>query len=293
MTDFVIYTDSGSDLSQAMAQDLGVELLCQSYRLDDVETRKPFHTEEELSVFYARLRAGGVSVTSQINPEDFTTAFTPVLESGRDILCIPMSSCISGTYNSAVLAQAELRERFPDRKVEVVDSISACLGQGLLVYLTAQFAKEGHSLEETTAFVEETKMRINHVFTVDDLNFLKRGGRLSGSSALLGSLLHIKPVMYINDEGRLLVRDKVPMRRRAIRAMADAIKQRGIDVENQKVFIAHADAEADCDAVIAGIRAHFPNVDIVKGPLGPVIGSHSGPGTLALFFLGKSREAAV
>ncbi|MCL2433835.1 MAG: DegV family protein [Clostridia bacterium] len=293
MADFAIFTDLGADLSETMARELGVEVLAQAFRLDDVEIRKPFHTEEECAAFFGKLRAGSMSVTSQINPEDFIEAFTPVLESGRDVLCMPMSSGISGTYNSAVNAQTELRERFPERQIEVVDTLSACLGQGLLIYLTSRFAKEGHTLEETAAFANETKMRVNHIFTVDDLNFLKRGGRLSGSSALLGSLLHIKPVMYANNEGKLIVRDKVAMRRRAIRAMADSIKQRGIDVENQTVFIAHADASDDCDAVIAGIRGHFPDVEIIKGPLGPVIGSHSGPGTLALFFLGKDREAAV
>jgi len=286
-----LLTDSGSDLPQDVTERCGITILPMAYNVNGVEYERATQSDEQISDFYNQMRGGALSVTSQINPDGFLAAFIPLIEEGREILYIGLSSGLSGTVNSANMALCQLAESHPDAKIRVVDSLCASMGLGMLVYLTAQKLDEGCTLDEAAEYAEETKLCMNHIFTVDDLMFLKRGGRLSGASALLGTLLHIKPVMYVDNEGHLLVREKVSMRKRAIRALADAMKARA--TQSDTVFVSHGDASQDCDAVMEACREYFPDIKtFIKGQVGPVIGSHSGPGTLALFFLGRNREDA-
>ena len=212
-----------------------------------------------------------------------------ILQSGKDILCIAFSSALSTTYQSAVIAAEELQSEFPDAQIRVVDSLCASLGQGLLVYLCAREKEAGKTLEEVHAFAEETKGRVCHWFTVDDLNHLKRGGRISAATALFGTMLAIKPVMHVDDEGRLIPVGKARGRKASLMALVDHMEETAIDPKNQTVFISHGDCVEDARFVADEVRRRFGTEDIRINYVGPVIGNHSGPGTLALFFLGSKR----
>jgi len=292
MNNYVILTDSGCDLPGDLARELGLEIVSITHQLRGETHNGAWMSEADIKDFYAALRAGEMAVTAQANPDAFDQALRPLLEQGKSVIAITLSGAISGTVNSARLAAEDLNGQYGQAKVAVIDSLCASLGQGMLVWLVAQEKARGASFDEAVAYAEDAKLRINHIFTVDDLGFLKRGGRVSGASALLGSLLHIKPVMYVDNQGRLLVRDKVPMRKRAIRELAQAMANRGIDADSQTVFISHGDASEEADMVIAACRETFPNIKVVKWYVGPSIGAHSGPGTLALFFLGRNRDDA-
>ena len=216
----------------------------------------------------------------------------PVLESGRDILCLSFSSALSTTYQSAVIAAEELREAFPEAKVHVVDSLCASLGQGLLVYLCAREKAAGRSLTGLRDYAEATKGHICHWFTVDDLNHLKRGGRVSAATALLGTMLSIKPVLHVDNEGRLIPVSKVRGRKASLKALVDKMEETAVDaLGKQTVFISHGDCEGDALLVADEITRRFGNRDIHLNYVGPVIGNHSGPGTMALFlfFVGSKR----
>ena len=213
----------------------------------------------------------------------------PVLESGRDILCLCFSSALSTTYQSAVIAAGELKESFPERTVYVVDSLCASMGQGLLVWLCAQEKERGKTLEELRDFAEETKGRVCHWFTVDDLNHLKRGGRVSAAAALFGTMLSVKPVLHVDDQGRLIPMEKCRGRRASLLALVGRMEKTAIDPANQTVFISHGDCRADVDFVAEEIRRRFGTKDIRVSYVGPVIGSHTGAGVVALFFLGTER----
>jgi len=292
MSAYVIFADPGCDLMPEQAKAMNLTMTPMPYRFGDQEFNAAFHTEEEIKTVYARIRLGDVAETSQINPEVFIETFSPTLEAGQDVLCLTLSSGISGTYNSACAAAATLAERYPERTIQVVDSLCASGGFALLCDRVCAYAK-AHTLAETVRFAETTRLTVNHCFTVDDLKYLKRSGRLSGLSASLGTLLHIKPVLYVNDEGRLLVREKVPMRKRALRALADAVSDRILHPEGQQLYLTHADCLEEAQMVVDVIKARLPGIaGITVGHIGPIIGAHSGPGTLAVFFLGRNREDA-
>ena len=212
-----------------------------------------------------------------------------ILDSGRDVLYLAFSSALSTTYQSAVIAADDLREAYPDRKIYVVDSLSASLGQGLLVYLCVQEKRKGRTVDEVHAFAEETKGKVCHWFTVDDLNHLKRGGRVSAAAALFGTMLSIKPVLHVDDTGHLVPVSKARGRKASLLALVDRMAESAIDPAEQTVFISHGDCEADAEFVAEEVRRRFGVRDVHINYVGPVIGNHSGPGTLALFFLGSHR----
>ena len=290
MRDFILMTDSCCDMTAQMADELGLVVLPLSLQMgDDVYRNWLDGREIGFEEFYARIRAGTTATTSAVSVGDFSGKMREILVQGKDILCINFSSALSTTYQSATIAASDLRSEFPEAKIFVVDSLCASLGQGLLLYLCAQERAKGHSIGAVRAFAEATKGNIGHWFTVDDLNHLKRGGRISAATALFGTMLAIRPVMHVDDGGHLTPVSKARGRRASLLALVDHMKETALDPANTPVFISHGDCEGDALLVADEITRRFGNRDIHLNFVGPVIGNHSGPGTLALFFLGSKR----
>ena len=242
MRDFVLMTDSCCDMAPQMAEELGLIVLPLSLELGGATYHNYLDGREiGFSDFYSRIRSGETATTSAISVGTFEEAMRPVLESGRDILCLSFSSALSTTYQSAVIAAGEMREAFPEAKVHVVDTLCASLGQGLLVYLCALQKQAGKSLEELRDYAENTKGRICHWFTVDDLNHLKRGGRVSAATALFGTMLSIKPVLHVDDQGRLIPVSKARGRRASLLALVDRMEETAVEPGKQTIFISHGD----------------------------------------------------
>ncbi|NCB74685.1 MAG: DegV family protein [Clostridia bacterium] len=290
MSDFKIITDSTSDLPSGLVEELELHVIPMLFTVDGKDyLNTPDERQLSSHDFYELLRAGKNSTTTQINLEVFKEEMRPYLEKGLDVLYLGFSSGLSSTFNSARLAAAELTEEFPDRKIIIVDTLAASMGEGLLVYLAAMKKKQGMSLEETAAFVEDNKLHLAHWFTVDDLNHLKRGGRVSGAAALIGTMLNIKPVLHVDDEGHLIPVDKVRGRRNSLAELVSHMEKTAISPAEQTVFISHGDAPEDAQYVEKLVRERFGVKTVYINPIGPVIGTHSGPGTVALFFLASKR----
>ena len=290
MSEYVLFTDSNTDLPADLVQQLDLSVIPMLFEMDGKSYYNyPDNHEMDPKEFYAALRGGKVCTTSQVSPSRFEEIFSPVLESGRDILYLCFSSGLSGTYNTSRLAVEELREKFPDRKIRTVDTLAASMGQGLLVYLAAKKRQEGMGLDELGDWVEENRLKLCHWFTVDDLMFLKRGGRVSGAAAVMGTMLGIKPVLHVDDEGHLIPMEKVRGRRASLDALVKHMQATAIRPAEQTVFISHGDCQADCDYVAQQLREKLGVKEIVTSYIGPVIGAHSGPGTVALFFVGEKR----
>ena len=292
MSDYVLLTDSSADLTAELVAELGVEVLPLSFHMGDKTYRNwPDNREIDPKDFYRRLRAGETATTSAVNVSDYTEAVEPLVQAGRDVLIIAFSSGLSATCHSAQIAAQELSERYPDRKIWVVDSLCASLGQGLLVWYAARMKAEGKSMEEVRDWLEENKLHLCHWFTVDDLHFLKRGGRISPATAVVGTMLSIKPVMHVDDEGRLIKVGTARGRNASLKALVDHMEETAIDPSAQTVFISHGDCLEDVNKVVEDVKRRFgiPAERFVINNVGPVIGAHSGPGTVALFFLGSKR----
>ncbi|WP_298020331.1 DegV family protein [uncultured Dysosmobacter sp.] len=290
MRDFVIFTDSCCDMTAQMAEELGLVVLPLSLEMGGRTYRNWLDGRDiAFADFYARIRSGETATTSAANVSQFDEAMRKVLAAGKDILCINFSSALSTTYQSAAIAADELRNEFPEAKIFVVDSLCASLGQGLLVYLCAQEQRKGRTIEEVRDFAESTKGKVCHWFTVDDLNHLKRGGRINAATALFGTMLSIKPVMHVDDGGHLTPVGKARGRRASLLALVDHMEQTAIDPQHQTIFISHGDCAEDARFVAEEITRRFGITDIHINYVGPVIGNHSGPGTMALFFLGEPR----
>lgn len=290
MSEYVLFTDSTADLSAELVQQLELSVIPLQFEIDGASYYNyPDNHEMGTKEFYAALRGGKVCTTSQISPSQFSGAFSPVLESGRDILYLCFSSGLSGTYNASRLAVEELREKYPGRTIRTVDTLSASMGQGLLVYLAAKKRQEGMGLSELADWVEENRLKLCHWFTVDDLMFLKRGGRVSGAAAVMGTMLGIKPVLHVDDEGHLIPMEKVRGRRASLDALVKHMQATAIQPAGQTVFISHGDCQDDCDYVARQLREKLGVTQILTNYIGPVIGAHSGPGTVALFFVGEKR----
>jgi len=287
MSDFHIVTDSGSDLNQCMIDQLNIDLV--PLMVNFQGKTQPDSVDEGIHEFYDGLRAGEVATTSAINPTGWEEKMEPILAAGQDVLVIGFSSGLSTTYQSAVIAAEELKAKYPERKIRVVDSLCASLGQGLLVWYACQKRDAGMSLDELADWLEENKLHLCHWFTVDDLMYLKRGGRVSAATALVGTMLQIKPVLHVDNEGHLINVSKVRGRRASIEALAKKLGELGIDGENSTVFISHGDCIEDAKLLETIVKEKYGVKEVVIGPVGAVIGSHSGPGTLALFFLGTHR----
>lgn len=288
MKNYVIYTDSACDISPELLDSWGVSSTPLTFRFSDDNTEYTNY-EMDAETFYEKMRLGKVAKTSAVNSETFVSEFDKALKCGMDILYLGFSSGLSTTYNSARLAAEELMQRYPDAKIIVVDTLAASAGQGLLVKLVADRKNEGASIEEAADFARKTALSICHWFTVDDLVYLKRGGRISAASAFFGNVIGIKPVLHVDNEGHLVNVMKVRGRRSALESMADKYEELALDKENGSFYISHASCMADAEKLCDLIKAKSgASVQIITD-VGPVIGAHSGPGTLALFFVGKER----
>lgn len=286
----IFVTDSCSDLTQAQVEQMGLKVIPLSV---EIEGNSYFHypDERELSIktFYGHLRDKKVAKTSLINVGEFLTFFESLLQNGEDILYIAFSSALSGTYQSAVLASQELKEKYPNQNIVCVDSKSASMGQGLLIHYTYQEIQKGHSIETVAKWVEDNRLKLVHLFTVDDLGTLKRGGRLSDTQAFLGSLLRIKPILHVSDEGKLVPLKKARGREFSLETMVDMMKDKLVNPFEQTIFISHGDCLDEALKVGNLIKERYGVKDIVYNHIGPIIGAHSGPGTIAVFFMGSSR----
>ena len=287
MANYQIITDSACDLPKAMLEQLDVtstplHVLFKGQNLPD-------SVDEGLKEIYDGLRAGEATSTSAANPEGWTSVIEPALQAGRDVLVLAFSSGLSTTYQSAVIAAQDLGEKYPQRHIRVVDTGCAALGQGLLVWYACKMRDAGLSLEELTAWCEENKYHLCHWFTVNDLMFLKRGGRISAATAVVGTMLQIKPVLHVDDNGKLVSMEKARGRKASIDALVKKLDTLGEGYDNSTVFICHGDCLEEAQR-LKELVLQRPGVrEAFVGNLGAVIGSHAGPGTLALFFMGKHR----
>ena len=282
-----IVTDTCCDFPQHMYQELGLAVvpLTVNFRCQECSS----YTESWLKDMFAGLRAGEAATTAAVNPEGWSSVIEPVLCAGEDVLVLAFSSGLSTTYQSAVIAGKELEEKYPGRRVSVVDTLCASLGQGLLVYYACQKRDAGMSLEEPTAWCEEYKFKLCHWFTVDDLMYLKRGGRVSAATALLSTMLQIKPVLHVDDEGHLVNVAKARGRKASVDALVKKMGETVLPGQNDTVFICHGDCLEDAKYLEAQVKEKYGVKNVLIYYVGAVIGSHSGPGTLAVFYLGEHR----
>ena len=288
MSEYIIFTDSACDIAPELLKEWGVKYQNLTFHFVDEERE---YQNEEMSPadFYACMRAGRVAKTAAINVETFKAAFEEVLKQGLDLLYLGFSSGLSNTSNAGQLAANELAELYPERKIIVIDTLCASAGQGLLVYLTVQKKNEGANIEEAAAYARELVPHLCHWFTVDDLMFLKRGGRVSPAVALIGTMLNIKPVMHVDDEGHLIKVSQARGRKASLKAIVEQYDALALTPDAGTVFICHGDCMDDAQRLAGMIRdKHGVEVKLITYT-GTVIGAHSGPGTLALFFLGKHR----
>lgn len=286
MNDYVIITDSTSDLPSEIVNEIQVDVIPMKFIMED---KSYLDGEMPAPEFYGKLRNKILSSTSQISPGEFEQYFSKYLDKGKDVIYISLSSALSGTYSSACVAAQELLKRYPQNKVVVIDSLSVSLGEGLLVYTLAKKKQSGASLEELATWIEENKKNICHWFMVDDLNHLRRGGRISQVSAFFGSMMSIRPILHVDSEGKLSFVEKARGRHKAIDFIVSKMEELGVNVSEQIIFISHGDCEEDAKNLAEKIKSKSNVKNVVINYVGPVIGSHAGSGALALFFIGKHR----
>ncbi len=282
-----IITDTCCDFPGEMYEQLQLDVVNLSL-LFRGETISTVSDTLNKTIFDA-LRAGESATTSAANPQQWSAALEPVLASGEDALALAFSSGLSTTYQSAVIAANELAEKYPERTVKVVDTLCASMGQGLLVWYACQKRDAGMSLEQVYQWCEENKLNLCHWFTVDDLMFLKRGGRVSAATALVGTMLNIKPILHVDNEGHLISKGKVRGRKASLDALAAKLGELGLPGENETVFISHGDCLEDAQYLANRVKEKYGVKNVIISYVGAVIGSHSGPGTMAFFFLGAHR----
>ena len=290
MKEFCIMTDSSCDMTAELADELRLLVVPLSVHMGQKTYRNYLDGRDiGFKEFYDRVRGGEMPTTSAVSVGDFEAAMRPLLREGRDILCLAFSSGLSTTYQSAVIAAEHLREEYPGRRVEVIDSLSASGGQGLYVYLCAKERNAGKSFEEVCAFAHSMVPYMCHWFTVDDLDHLKRGGRISAATALFGGMLSIKPVMHVDDAGKLVNVEKARGRKAAILSLTEHMGAAARDPVNDPVFITHGDCPDEAEFLADEIRRRFGTKQIFISYVGPVIGSHTGAGVLTVFFVGRPR----
>lgn len=288
MSEYIIMTDSTVDLpKEYLIEELQVPYIPLSYIMDGV-------TYEDMSglsgkEFFDKIRAGSLPTTSQVNPEQAKKALEPYVQEEKDILFIGFSSALSGTFNSIRMAAEELMEEYPERKIITVDSLCACLGEGLLVYKAVQLKRAGKSLEEVAKWTEENKLHICHNVAIDDLNHLHRGGRVSKTAAIMGTMIQIKPIIHMNDNGELQVIGKQRGRKKALQHIVNMAVEQSKGWENDIIMITHGDCEEDAQYVAKLVREKMGIENILINCIGSVIGSHTGPGVVAVFCMGEKR----
>ena len=288
--EYVIMTDSSCDLPQELADQLGLEVLPLEVMADGKNYRNWLDGREiGFKEFYKLAREGKELKTSAVNTAAFEEKMEKLLEEGKDILYIGFSAGLSTTYNSGEAAARELREKYHDRKIYTVDTLAASLGQGMIIYYAAKKKEAGATIEEVRDFVENEKLHMCHWFTVDDLNYLKRGGRISAATAAIGTMLSIKPVMHMDNEGHLVAVGKARGRKAALCQLLDTMGELGEGLEGQTTFICHSDCMDDAQYVASQMKERFGVAQVNINWIGPVIGAHTGPGTIGIFFWGRER----
>lgn len=287
--DYILMTDSNSEIPYTMADEYDIACILMQYTIDGEEYFYDLGRHTNINTFYERVTAGAPVSTAQRNPQDFVDFWRPMLEAGRDILYIAFSSQLSGTYNCARMAREEILKEYPARRVEIVDTLAISFCEGQLVYQAAKMRREGKSLDEVKDWVERNKQHAIAYFMVDSLVYLKRGGRVSGAAAAMGTLLDIKPMLHVSAEGKLEPVEKLKGRKKAIKRMMEMLREKRAD-ERYPVTIKHAVCEQDARLIREELLKHYSFPEIFIHPIGPVIGSHVGPGTLALVFMGEGTR---
>ncbi|WP_313120401.1 DegV family protein [Proteiniclasticum ruminis] len=293
MNKFKILTDSACDLPFELLEQNDVDVIGLIVNYNGKEYVEDNWKSVDISSYYTSLKEGATPTTSQITPNRFYDYFKPYLEKGMDILYVGFSSSLSGTYSTANVAKGMLQEEFPDREILLVDSMCASAGFGLLVLKAAELKREGYAAEEIAQKLEALKYNVNHIFTVDDLNHLKRGGRISGFSATMGTMLSIKPILYMSKEGKLLNIDKVKGRKKSIHALAEYLEKGKTEDLTKTVLIAHGNCEEDAALLKNLILEKKLSDEVTVVPLGMVIGAHTGANVINMVFFGKDREETV
>nr|WP_286172849.1 DegV family protein [Caproiciproducens sp. MSJ-32] len=285
----VIMTDSCCDLPLNFVKENNIDVISLGINIDSKYYSDDLGQSIDIKEFYNKLRTGIMPTTSQANAFSYEEKFKKYVEEGNAVIYIGFSSALSGSVNSARIAMENIKDEYKEADITIIDSKSASLGLGLLVYKAAEMLKNGASKDEIVSWVEDNKLKLNHWFTVDDLNHLKRGGRVSGTVAAVGTLLGIKPVLHVDNEGRLVPVSKVKGRKKSIKVLQDTIKERIVNPEEQVIFISHGDCLEEAEYLKKLILDDVKVKDIIINNVGPTIGTHSGPGTIALFFIGKER----
>jgi DegV family protein with EDD domain len=290
MNEYAIITDSTSDLSPSMLERYSIQVLPMEVLLGDrIFLHYPDARNMSFGAFYNQLRGAVEAKTTQINLQAYLETFEDILSTGKDVFYIGFSSGLSGSFGNAVKAAEELRPRYPSQKVAVIDSLSASTGEGFLVYHAALEKEKGKSFDELEQWVLQNRLRVNHWFVVDDLFHLKRGGRVSSTAAVAGSMLGIKPLLKFDDQGKMAVADKIRSRKKSLKELVVRMEQNYQPCEDGSVFVSHGDCMEDAQFVEALIREKFAVSDVLLNYIGPVIGAHSGPNTVALFYFGDTR----
>lgn len=287
---FKIVTDSCANLTGELIEKYGVEIISLQYHMNGKSYDSYIKGEKpNFDSAYKFLREKGKITTSLVGRDECDRVIIPLLQQGEDVLILAFSSGLSGTYQNIVTAAQDYKEEFPDRKIIVVDTLAASMGQGLLVHYAVELKNQGKTIEEVAQWVEDNKLCLNHIFTLDDLFFLKRGGRLSGAGAVVGTVLAIKPLMHVANDGKLYVTGKARGRKASIEHLINSLEEKGENIKDQTIFIVHGDCKEDAKFIAAAVKTRYGVKDVVINCLDPVIASHSGPNTLAIFFMGEKR----
>ena len=286
---FIITTDTCCDLPKSYIKENGLDVVTLYYNMKGVAYGKD--VELEVKAFYDMMRAGEMPSTMAANPEELREMFEKYLKAGKDVLHLAFSSELSSSYSNAAVVARELNEEYTDNKVVVIDTLSASLGQGLVIYKAVQLREDGWSIDEVARWVEENRLHFCHQFTVDDLNHLYRGGRVSKLTAVAGTLIQVKPILHVNDEGKLIPIGKVRGRKKSLMALVDNMERTigSYRDKNDIVFISHGDALEEAEYVAGLVKERFGIENFLIHPVSPTIGAHSGPGTIALFYMGDRR----
>ncbi|MCD3244358.1 DegV family protein [Clostridium botulinum C] len=293
MNKYKILTDSCCDLPIDYLINNNVNYVSLTYRLDDKEYYDDFGKSVKYTQFYDYMRKGNIPKTSQVNPQSFYNAFKEILDRNEDILYICVSSGLSGTYNSANIAKDMILDEYKDSKIEIIDVLTASLGQGLMVMKAVEMKNQGMNLEQVAENLENIRYKLNTYITVDDLNHLKRGGRISSTAALFGAVLHIKPILTLNDEGKVISILKVKGKKSLIRKLTEIVCEKIINPEQEEICICHADSKIEAEKLKESILKKIQVKNVIINDIGPVVGTYGGPGALAVFFIGQHRQNHV
>lgn len=287
MKQYVIFSDSTADLPEEYIKEHEIVNIPLYYNMDGVL----YGGDTDLSVkdFYDRMRGGEMPTTTASNPAYISSKYKEYIAKGYDILHISFSSALSGSCNNAFVTAREVSDSNPEAKIVVIDSLSASLGEGLMVYKAVELKEKGKTIDEVVKFLEDNKLHFCHQFTVEDLNHLYRGGRVSKATAVLGTMINIKPILHVDDEGRLVPIGKVRGRKKSLVTLVDNMEKTMKGYDNDVVMISHGDSIEDANYVASLIKERFGIENIIINPVSPTIGTHSGPGTIALFFMGETR----